>query len=87
MECNMRIVWKDSAPKAFKPVQYRGYVVTGSKKGWTTNVEGDDNIYKTHYCAKNAIDKYLGGAGQKGCAKRQAYGITIVGKKNKSESA
>ena len=82
MECNMRIVWKDTAPRTFKPVKYRGYIVQGSPNGWTINVEGDDNLYKTHYCAKNAIDKHLGGHGQMGCAKRQAYGITIVGKKN-----
>lgn len=43
---------------------------------------GDDNIYQTHYCALNAIDKALGDYGQKGSAKRKDYGITIVGKKD-----
>lgn len=82
----MRVIWKDSVIKTYNPVKYCGYVVCGSELGWTTNVEGDDNIYKTHYDAKNAIDKHLGGTGQKGCTKRKGYGITIVGKKN-SETA
>lgn len=42
----------------------------------------DDNIYKTHYDALNAVDKALGGHGQMGSAKRKNYGITIVGKKD-----
>lgn len=78
----MRVVWKDSKPKSYKPVKYRGYNITGSPKGWETDVPGDRNLYKTHYCALNAIDKALGGHGQMGSAKRKAYGIQIVGKKN-----
>ena len=77
----MRIVWKDSRPQLHKPVQYRGYVAEGYNNGWTINVPGDDNIYKTHYCALNAIDKHLGGFGQKGSAKRRNYGIKVIGKK------
>ena len=77
----MRIVWKDSKPKTYKPVRYRKYTVYGSPEGWTTNIPEDNNIYSTHYCALNAIDKYLGGGGQKGSAKRKAYGIKIIGTK------
>lgn len=77
----MRIVWKDSKPKLHKPVKYRGHYIRGYNNGWTTDIPGDDNIYRTHYCALNAIDKALGGHGQMGSAKRQAYGIQIVGKK------
>lgn len=77
----MRIVWKDSKPKTFKPVKYRGYVIQGSPKGWETNIEGDNNLYKSHYCALNAIDKHLGGYGQKGSGKRKSYGIEIIGTK------
>ena len=77
----MRIVWKDSKPRTFKPVKYRDHMLYGSPEGWTITIPGDDNIYKTHYCALNAIDKALGGYGQMGCAKRRNYGITIVGKK------
>lgn len=77
----MRIVWKDSKPKSYKPVKYRGQMIYGSPQGWTTDIAGDNNIYKNHYCALNAIDKALGGCGQMGNAKRQGYGIVIVGKK------
>lgn len=77
----MRIVWKDSKPKSYKPVKYRGQMIYGSPQGWVTDLAGDNNIYKTHYCALNAIDKALGGFGQMGSAKRKAYGIEIVGKK------
>lgn len=84
----MRVIWKDSEVKTHKPMKYRNYMIYGTSAGWTVDIEGDDNIYKTNYCARNAIDKYLGGTAQKrGCAKRQGYGITIVGKKNKDETA
>jgi len=82
----MRITWKDSRPKLHKPVKYRGYMVEGYNNGWTTTIPGDNNIYRTHYCALNAIDKALGGHGQMGTAKRKAYGIQIIGKKG-DESA
>lgn len=78
----MRIVWKDSKPKSYKPVKYRGQMIYGSPKGWYTDIEGDNNLYKNHYCALNAIDKALGGYGQMGCGKRKAYGVVIVGKKD-----
>ena len=77
----MRIVWKDSKPRTYKPVNYRGFTATGSPQGWEIDIPGDDNIYKTHYCALNAIDKHLGGYGQMGTAKRKAYGIQVIGKK------
>lgn len=82
----MRVIWKDSNLKTYQPIKYRDHMIYGSSAGWTTDIKGDDNIYKTSYCARNAIDKQLGGTGQKGCAKRKGYGITIVGKK-KNESA
>lgn len=76
----MRVVWKDSNAKGHKPVKYRGYFAEGFNGGWAINIPGDDNIYRTHYCALNAIDKYLGGSGQMGGAKRSSYGIQIIGK-------
>jgi hypothetical protein len=80
----MRIVWKDSGfRKAQKPIKYRGHIVTGyNGNGWIVDIHGDTNIYKTHYCALNAIDQALGGYGQKGSQKRQTYGIQIIGKKD-----
>ena len=83
----MRIIWKDSKPKLHKPVRYRKHVVTGYNNGWTTDIPGDTNIYKSHYCALNAIDKALGGYGQKGGAKRKAYGIQIIGTIEELETA
>ncbi len=77
----MRVVWKDSNARGYKPVKYRGHYATGSSAGWTTDLSGDDNLYSSHYCALNAIDKALGGYGQMGSAKRIKYGIQIVGKK------
>lgn len=84
MEKVMRVVWKDTNTKNKKPVKYRGHFVTGCSGGWAIDIHGDENIYKTHYCALNAIDKALGGAGVRGAGtpKRQAYGIQIVGKKS-----
>ena len=86
----MRIVWKDSNPLEYKDVKYRNHIVSGTPKGWITNVPGDDNIYSSHYCALNAIDEMLGIEGRrvrgKGNLKRQSYGIEIIGKKE-GESA
>ena len=82
----MRIVWKDSKPRNYKPVKYRNNMIFGSTKGWTTSIEGDDNLYANHYSALNAIDAALGGEGirGKGTKKRQEYGIQIVGKKTET---
>ena len=79
----MRIVWKDSAVNEYKPLKYRNYWIEGSYSGWHTDMPGDDNLYKTAYCAMNAIDEYLGGTGKLGYAKRRERGIKIIGKKNK----
>ena len=77
----MRVVWKDSNARQHKPVKYRGHTAQGHGGGWTVDIPGDNNIYKTHYCALNAIDQALGGHGQMGGAKRQAYGIKVIGQK------
>ncbi|WP_405322546.1 hypothetical protein [Frisingicoccus sp.] len=82
----MRIVWKDSKPRTYKPVKYRKHMIYGSPKGWTIDIEGDNNLYASHYCAMNAIDAALGGTSVRGSAnaKRKRYGIQIVGKKNET---
>lgn len=80
----MRIVWKDSSkPKEYEPIKYRDIYIFGSPNGWEVNIKGDNNLYKNHYCAKNAIDAYFGEEGMHGDAKRKGYGIQIIGKKNK----
>lgn len=80
----MRIVWKDSSkPKEYEPIKYRDIYIFGTPNGWEVNIKGDNNLYKNHYCAKNAIDAYFGEEGMHGDAKRKDYGIQIIGKKNK----
>lgn len=83
----MRIVWKDSsATEPRKPLKYRKHFVRGYGEGWITDLPGDDNIYKNHYCAFNAIDKALGNRKREACEKQTKYGIQIIGVKN-NESA
>lgn len=83
-----RVVWKDnSKAKTYKPVKYRNCLVTGYGGGWVIDIPGDNNIYKSHYCACNAIDKHLGGHGKRvPSEKRSSYGIEIIGTKG-GESA
>lgn len=82
----MRVRWKDSAcvtPK--KTIKYRKHYITAYNKdgiaGWIIDLPDDHNIYKSHYCAENAIDLALGGYGVKGkpTKKRLKFGIEIVG--------
>lgn len=80
----MRIVWKDTAVTR-ADFKYRGYWVEGYKNGWTISIPGDNNIYRTNRCAKNAIDKALGLEGRKklkDLPKRLEYGIDIIGTKD-----
>lgn len=79
----MRIVWKDSTSNEYKPLKYREHKIQGSYSGWYTDIPGDDNLYKTAYCAMNSIDEYLGGTGKLGYAKRRERGIKIIGKRNR----
>ena len=78
----MRIVWKDTAVTR-ADFKYRGYWVEGYKNGWTVSLPGDNNVYRTNRCAKNAIDEALGYEGRKHhkLPKRLAYGSEVIGKK------
>jgi hypothetical protein len=78
----MRIVWKDSAVER-ADFKYRGYWVEGCQNGWAINIPGDNNIYRTNRCAKNAIDETLGYDGRKHhrLPKRLDKGFDIVGTK------
>lgn len=78
----MRIVWKDSAVTR-ADFKYRGYWIEGYGQGWTISIPGDNNIYRTNRCAKNAIDEALGYEGRKHnkLPKRLEYGIDIIGTK------
>lgn len=80
----MRIVWKDTVKtKEYEPIKYRKVYIFGSPDGWEVNIKDDNKLYKTHYCAQNAIDEYYGDFGERGTEKRKRYGIQIIGQKNK----
>ena len=61
-------------------------MLCGTPNGWITDIPGDDNLYKTHYSAQNAVDAFYGELGVHGSEKRKRYGIQITGKRN-GESA
>ena len=75
----MRIVWKDTAV-ARADFKYRGYWVECYLNGWTINIPGDTNIYKTNRCTKNAIDETLGldDLRHKKLPKRLEYGYEVI---------
>lgn len=77
----MRIVWKDTyKANGYKPFKYRGVVINGHPYGWTTEMPGDKNIYQTRDDAFNAVDKVLGGIGQRGTSTTRKTGlIRIIG--------
>lgn len=82
----MRVRWKDSACiTSKKTIKYRKHYITAYNNdgiaGWIIDLPDDHNIYKSHYCAENAIDLALGGYGVKGkpTKKRLKFGIEIVG--------
>jgi len=82
----MRIIWRDSCvAKEYEPIKYRNIYIFGSPDGWEINIKGDDNLYKNHYCAKNAVDEYYGDFGEHGDEKRKRYGIQIIGRKENKE--
>lgn len=57
-------------------------MIWGTPSGWEITVPGDNNIYKSHYCAQNAIDQHCGDFGQHGTEKRKSYGIQIIDRKD-----
>lgn len=84
----MRVIWKDSGkPIEYKPIRYRGYMIWGTPSGWEITVPGDNNKYKSHYSAQNAIDQHFGDYGQHGTEKRKRYGIQIVEPRKGGETA
>lgn len=80
---HIKVVWKDTQNYGRSEYQYRKHTVKGFWYGWTIDIEGDDNVYKTRLSAMNAIDEALGGAGRLGAPEnRKKQGIRIVGKKS-----
>ena len=80
---HIKVVWKDTQIYGRSEYLYRRHEIKGLGHGWITNLEGDDNIYKTRLSAMNAIDQALGGTGRLGMPEnRKKEGIRIVGKKS-----
>lgn len=85
---HIKVVWKDTQIYNRVESAYRKHTVKGFEDGWITNIEGDDNVYRTRFSAMNAIDKALGGTGRMGTPeKRKAHGIQIIGKKSDYQKA
>ena len=85
---HIRVVWKDTMAHENKVYIYRKREIKGFRKGWITDLEGDDNIYQTRHHARNAIDQALGKKGMNRAAgKRAAMGIEIIGKISDYEKA
>ena len=79
----MRVVWRDNNGKPCPPAKYRDVTITryndGFIQGWILDVPNDDNIYVSQDCAKNAIDKILGGTARRNVEQRLKKGIRTVG--------
>lgn len=78
----MRVIWKDSLANPCPPYEYRKIGITRYKKGWILGIEGNNNIYASVDCAKNAIDEILGGTARRHVEKRLLKGIKIIGTKD-----
>jgi hypothetical protein len=77
----IRVIWKDNNGKPCPPTTYRNVTMTRYKNGWILDIESDNNIYASQDCAKNGIDKILGGKPRRNGEKRKAKGIKIIGTK------
>ena len=79
----MRVIWKDTIGNTCPPMTYKNVTITryddGTVKGWTVDMEGDNNIYLSQDCARNAINKALGGKPRKNASRLHLAGIKIVG--------
>lgn len=83
----MRVVWKDSGSRGYRPTKYRGYNLTKLGDGtWITDIPNDKYIYHNLEMTKNAADKILGGEPRKKNPKRHNMGIKIVGIKEGAEA-
>ena len=83
---HIRVVWKEELWLKKKPATYRQITISPYGEGWIIEGRGDNNIYKSSFCAMNAIDKALGGTGLYGRnLKREKYGIEVIGKKTENE--
>lgn len=80
MNC-IRVVWKDQNGRSCPPSTYRKVTMTRYKSGWILDIPENNNIYASQDCAKNAIDKILGGTPRRRVESRLKKGIKIIGEK------
>ena len=76
---HIRVTWKDQNGRACPPAEYRKVTMTRYKSGWILDIPEDKNIYASQDCAKNAIDKILGGTTRRNVESRLKKGIKILG--------
>lgn len=81
----MKVVWKDTFLKTCPTTIYRNVAIIryekGKLKGWTIDIEGDNNVYASQDCARNAIIKALGVKPRKDSSRQGLAGIKIIGTK------
>lgn len=81
----MRVIWKDSNSNTCPPVIYKKVKIerydNEGLRGWTIDIDGDNNIYASQDCAKNAIIKATGGKPRKEGSRVALAGIKIIGTK------
>ncbi len=80
----MRVIWKDTNANTCPTRIYRKVSISRYEdetlKGWTIDLDDDNNIYISQDCARNAINKALGGKPRKDGSRLQQAGIKIIGK-------
>ena len=76
---HIRVTWKDQNGKPCPPATYRKVTMTRYKSGWILDIPEDKNIYASQDCAKNAIDKILGGTARRHVESRLKKGIKVLG--------
>ena len=76
---HIRVTWKDQNGRPCPPTTYRKVTMTRYKSGWILDIPGNKNIYTSQDCAKNAIDKILGGTARRHVESRLKKGIKILG--------
>lgn len=78
---HIRVTWRDNNGKPCPPQKYRNVTMTRYNSGWILDLPGNNNIYSSLDCAKNAIDKILGGTARRHVHSRLKKGIKILGVK------
>lgn len=76
---HIRVVWKDQNGRPCPPATYRKVTMSRYKSGWILDIPENNNIYASQDCAKNAIDKILGGTARRHVESRLKKGIKILG--------